>query len=167
MESVLFARHQVCMEGFWWCCCRGLVNQAAVDGSVQSGRNLQGGERFPQIALGDARDGFDRIVDDVEVLRRGHQRDLVLDFRVRERAESEDGATRLDGFDDLRGIVAREDESAGFCELLHDASQGALGVVGQRVGLVEEDDLERGIAVGRGSSELLDLAADALQFSLV
>ena len=89
MESVLFARHQVCMEGFWWCCCRGLVNQAAVDGSVQSGRNLQGGERFPQIALGDARDGFDRIVDDVEVLRRGHERDLVLYFRVRERAESE------------------------------------------------------------------------------
>ena len=42
-----------------------------------------------------------------------------------------------------------------------------MGVVGQRVGLVKEDDFERCTAVGLSSGELFDFGANAFQFPLV
>ena len=80
--------------------------------------------------------------------------------------EPEDGTAGLDGVDDLRGVVAGEDEPRVVRELLHRAAERGLGVVGERVGLVEEDDAVVVAAEG-GPREVLDAVPDHVDAALV
>ncbi len=113
------------------------------------------------------RDGFGRLRIEIDLLGDRNTLNHLHDLVAGQRSESEDGASRLDRFDDLRGIIAGQDEATGRGVLLHDAPQRALCIRRQRVGLVEENHLERGPRHGRGLGETLDFGSNGFELALV
>ena len=167
VKAVVPARHEVLVQGFGRRSGRCLVDEFPTDRGVQCGSNLQRRERFSEVTLRDSCERFDGSVAQVQALQLAHVGDLGRHVGVRQRTETKHGASRLDGFDDFGRVVAGQDETTRFGVLLHDSTQGALSVVGQRIGFVEEDDFERCAAVRLRSRKLLHFGSDALQFPLV
>mmetsp|Transcript_109925 Transcript_109925/g.354951 ORF Transcript_109925/g.354951 Transcript_109925/m.354951 type:complete len:332 (+) Transcript_109925:91-1086(+) len=84
---------------------------------------------------------------------------------VSDAAEAQDGATRLDGLDDLRRDVAGEGEARRLAEDLHRPPHCLLRRPGHAVGLVQDDDLELALRQGhlllREALDLLPHHVDA------
>ena len=59
-----------------------------------------------------------------------------------DRAEPELDATGGQRVDNLADVVADDAEASSDCVVLDDASEGGLRIIGQRIGFVENDDLE-------------------------
>lgn len=64
------------------------------------------------------------------ILELAHLQQPLKNLRVGESSVTEDGASRLDGFDDLVGHVAGEGESSGVGVDLHRSSKGLLSSSG-------------------------------------
>ena len=62
--------------------------------------------------------------------------DPPIYLRVRKLGVSQDGASRLNGFDDFIGSVAGERETRSFRIYFHRSPHGLLGAVRHRIGLV-------------------------------
>lgn len=89
-------------------------------------------------------------------------------LHVLQLGEPDNGATRLNRFDQFRGVVAGQGESCGGGEFSHDHAEGLLGTGRERVGFVEDDDLvHAGRHVHFLVSKALDLVSDDLDASLI
>ena len=61
--------------------------------------------------------------------------------------KTEFGTSRRKRFDDARDVIANEDEARDFGICFNDTAECRLGVAGDGVGFVENDDFEGGIGI--------------------
>ena len=85
----------------------------------------------------------------------------------RQWSESEARAARLQRGDDFGDGVAEEAEAGAARELLDDPAQGELGILGHRVALVQDDELEAGGEDALRGREVHDLGAHDVDAALV
>ncbi len=142
------------------------VDGGLVDGVAGDGCRLQAVDCLAHVTVGGVDERVDAVVGHLDVLLLGDDADLLGNGRVAQRREPEDGTPGLDGVDDLAGVVTREDEPDVVRELLHRPAQGRLGVAGEGVGLVEEDDAVL-VAAERRAGEALDSLAHHVDAALV
>src|SRR2546427_4629597 len=85
----------------------------------------------------------------------------------RKRRETEEGASRLDGFDYSARIVPAENESASLSILLHGPPQRCLCVAGHIVSLIQNENLERNLAQRRHPCKFFHSRTDNINSSLI
>lgn len=101
----------------------------------------------------------DALGRDVQPLRVHHVLHAISHRLGAERGEAEPGASRLQGGDDLRHVVADEAEAGVLGVLLDDAPQRELRVFGHAVALVEDDEFETRGVEAHGACEGLHFVA--------
>ena len=111
----------------------------------------QGLPQIPAAVLGDA--AVEAVEDGPALAAGGGGEDGAYVVGGRGGDADEQGAA-ADGGDDVGGAVGEQDQAQVGAVLLHGAAEGGLGVAGQVVGLVDDDDLE---ALAGGLVDLLGL----------
>ena len=106
MESILPACEQVLVKCFWWRRRRRLIDGGSGHRRIHGCSHLERGQGAPEVTSSDPNEGIDPFLIDGNGFRCGHDPHLVRNLFILQWAEPEHGATGLDGFDDLRGVVA-------------------------------------------------------------
>ncbi len=122
---------------------------------------LQVVDGLAHVALGAEDEGRDAVLAVLDLFRLADLHQSFDDLGVGQAGVAEDGAARLEGLDDLVGLVAGEGEAGGRGVDFHGASEGLLRAGGHAVGFVEDDDLLP--ALGEGDfllREAFDSVAD-------
>src|SRR3989440_11629410 len=146
---------------------RDLVEDIRVDRRTERSRDLEGIHSSSHVPFRHVDEGFHPVLRDLELLGLRDPADVFSDRLRLQRSEAEDRGPGLDRFDQPRGVVRGQNEPRGLRIRLHRPPHRRLGVRGQVVGLVEEDDLEGRPSEWREPSDFLHLRSDGLDAALV
>ena len=139
---------------------------------IQLARALQGRDAFPQVSISKLHQAVIRRLSHLNVFLFADKPQPVQMGLITDRLKAELSTSGGQRVDDLADVVAYDAEPGYFCELFYHSSQSCLGLVGQRVSLVEDDYFETG-RVAQGAfghcdlRELFYLFTDHVDASLV
>lgn len=180
LQALILARAtdlEIILQIMLWDNARHLEEIVCVDGVVgafETIAGLQSGYGSSHISAGYFYNGLVCIWINVYVFLHADVLQSCNDLRLAQRLESKLGATRRNGHNDARHIVADEAEAGAATLLLHGATQRSLRRMCHRVSLVQHNDLEGRTrptigshAARRKLCKILDLGAHHINAALV
>jgi len=94
-------------------------------------------QSISHVTIGCENECLESIVGTLDLLKLGHNLESLQNFLIIELGEANDGTSRLDRFDNLRGIITSYSESGSARILSHDHAESLLSTFSHSITLIK------------------------------